>query len=50
VNISNMMSDKRQQKLNQKLAKTKHEVIKLQWEKARLEQILDDAKRKENTK
>ncbi len=31
--------------LNKKLAKKKHEYIKLQWEKARLEQMLTQAKK-----
>lgn len=39
-----MIKDRIQHFLNKKLAEKKHEYIKLQWEKARLEKILAQSK------
>ena len=39
-----MIKDMIQRFLNKKLAQKKHEYIKMQWEKARLEQMLLQAK------
>lgn len=39
-----MIKDMIQRFLNKKLAEKKHEYIKMQWEKARLEQMLIQAK------
>ena len=42
-----MIKDMIQRFLNKKKEKKKHEYIKMQWEKARLEKILAQAKRGE---
>lgn len=42
-----MIKDMMQRFLNKKLAHKKHEYIKMQWKKARLEKILAQAKRGE---